>query len=184
MNSVSSESQSSAAPAIGAKTKLKGDLVAEEDLLIEGALNGSAVLKAHKLTIGASGRLHGQALAKVVSVHGQVEGDLYATELLEVKKGAKIKGNLVATRIAFEDGAQLRGSVEMDPEEVQKAIREKFGAQSSAGAPSQPQSAPASSPSATAPSRPVGVPGSGASAPVGSGTQPGGPRPASSTPAG
>ncbi len=127
MNQPLSDTAQSATAVIGSKTRMKGDLSADEDLLIEGNFTGAVILKAHRLTIGAAGHISGRALAKTVTVKGAVEGDLFATELLEVRKGAKIKGNLFAARISFEDGATLRGSVEMDPEAVQKAMREQFG---------------------------------------------------------
>lgn len=125
---------------IGPKTQIKGDLQAEEDLLIEGSFTGTLVLRKHQLTIGAAGRISGTAFANVVIVDGQIEGDLYASERISIRKGAKVKGSILSPRVSLEDGASLRGSVEMDPQEIAQAIKEKFG---EAEKPAAPASAPA-----------------------------------------
>lgn len=112
---------------IGPKTRIKGELQADEDFLIEGSFDGRLLLQKHQLAIGAKGQVEGTAFAHSISVEGQVEGDLYAIERISIRKGAKVKGNVLAPRVSLEDGALLRGTVEMDGEAIRAAIQETFG---------------------------------------------------------
>lgn len=111
---------------IGPKTRIKGELQADEDFLIEGSFDGKLILQKHQLAIGSKGQVEGIAFAHSISVEGTVEGDLYAVERISIRKGAKIKGNVLAPRVSLEDGALLRGTVEMDGEAIRKEIAEKF----------------------------------------------------------
>ena len=114
---------------IGPKTQIKGDLQAEEDLSIEGQFSGTPILRGHQLSIGQQGRITGTAFAKNVIVDGHIEGDLYAVERISIRKGARVQGSILSPRVSLEDGATLRGSVEMDPKAIQEAIETKFGEQ-------------------------------------------------------
>ncbi len=113
--------------AIGAKTQIKGDLQAEEDLLIEGRFSGTLMLRSNQLAIGAQGRIQGTAFANIVIVDGSIEGELYAAERISIRKGARVQGSIYSPRVSLEDGASLRGSVEMDPKAIQEAVKAKFG---------------------------------------------------------
>ncbi len=137
---------------IGPKTHIKGDLHAEEDLLIEGKITGMVVLKSNQLAVGSQGRIVGTAFANVVVVDGTIEGDIYAAERIAIKKSARIQGAVMAPRVSLEDGAHLRGSVEMDPDAIKEAVQAKFG---DLLQPSKPEVKP-SSPVAVPP-RPVAV---------------------------
>ena len=138
---------------IGPKTHIKGDLHAEEDLLIEGKITGMVVLKSNQLAVGSQGRIVGTAFANVVVVDGTIEGDIYAVERIAIKKSARIQGAVMAPRVSLEDGAHLRGSVEMDPDAIKEAVQAKFG---DLLQPSRPEVKP-SSPVAAVPPRTVAV---------------------------
>lgn len=112
---------------IGASTRINGELQADEDLLIEGSFTGTLILRKHTLTIGSHGQVKGTAFANSVTVEGTIEGDLYASERISIRKGAQVKGNILSPRVSLEDGAVLRGSVEMDPEAIKDAIKSEFG---------------------------------------------------------
>jgi len=98
---------------IGSTISIKGDLIGEEDLSIEGRLEGKIELWHHRLTIEKSGRIKGDIHGKVITVEGVVEGNLYAEEQLIVCQSATIRGNLVSPRVAIEDGADFKGSIDM-----------------------------------------------------------------------
>lgn len=138
---------------IGPKTHIKGDLHAEEDLLVEGKITGTVVLKSNQLAVGSQGRIVGTAFANVVIVDGTIEGDIYAAERIAIKKSARIQGAVMAPRVSLEDGAHLRGSVEMDADAIKEAVQAKFG---DLLQPSKPEVKPSSAPTAVPP-RPVAV---------------------------
>ncbi len=112
---------------IGPKTQIKGDLQSDEDLTIEGRFSGTLILRNNQLAIGTQGRVTGTAYANIIVVDGNIEGDLYAVERISIRKGARVQGSILSPRVSLEDGATLRGSVEMDPEAIKEAIKSQFG---------------------------------------------------------
>ncbi len=101
---------------IGASIKIKGDIVGDENLVIEGEVEGQINLANHDLTIGASGTVTANLSAKVVHIHGTVNGDIEGSELVVVSKTGRVLGNIVAPRVTLEDGAQFKGSIDMSPQ--------------------------------------------------------------------
>lgn len=99
---------------IGPKITLKGELTGEEDLLIQGTVEGTIELKGNQLIIGEQGKVRANLVAKVIIIEGFVEGDLIAHERIEVKASSNVKGNLTSDRVTLEDGAQFRGSIDME----------------------------------------------------------------------
>jgi len=98
---------------IGQSIVFKGELTGDEDLEIEGHVDGVVQLANHQLTIGANGRLKAEVNAKSIIVIGQVIGDLIATERIEVHATGAVTGDLRAPRLAVQEGAVLNGSVDM-----------------------------------------------------------------------
>lgn len=99
---------------IGPKITFKGELSGEEDLLIQGTVEGTIDLKGMHLTIGSQGVIKANVSAKTITVEGKVEGDITASEHIAIKSGSRIQGNLKAERVTLEDGAKFRGSIDMD----------------------------------------------------------------------
>lgn len=99
---------------IGPKIRFKGELVGEEDLLIQGHIDGTIDLRDHNLTIGEKGVIRANVLAKTITIEGSVEGDVYGRERISIKSSSKVNGNLVADRVTLEDGAKFKGSIDMD----------------------------------------------------------------------
>lgn len=99
---------------IGPKITIKGELTGEEDLLIQGTVEGTIDLKGNQLIIGAQGTVRANLMAKIIIIEGTVEGDLIGQERIEIKASSNVKGNLIADRVTLEDGAQFRGSIDMD----------------------------------------------------------------------
>jgi cytoskeletal protein CcmA (bactofilin family) len=106
---------------IGPSIHIDGDLRGEEDLLIEGEVNGTVQLRSNGLTVGAQGKVRADVYAHSIYVEGLVEGDLYGTERVHIRKSAQVKGNVISPRVSLEDGAKFKGSIEMDPQAVQNA---------------------------------------------------------------
>lgn len=99
---------------IGAKIRFIGELVGEEDLLIQGSVEGTVDLKGNALTIGKQGVVKANVLAKTVTIEGQVNGDVFGEEKILVKSTSNVSGNLIAERVTLEDGAKFKGSIDMD----------------------------------------------------------------------
>ena len=98
---------------IGKSIVFKGDLTGDEDLHIDGSVEGGIQLANHELTIGDTGRAQAQLYAKSVIVIGNVTGDITATERVELQASATVEGDIHTPRLVIADGAALNGSVEM-----------------------------------------------------------------------
>jgi len=98
---------------MGQSIVFKGELTGDEDLEIEGQVDGVVQLANHQLTIGANGRLKAEVHAKSIVVIGQVEGNLTATERIEIQATGVVSGDLKAPRLNVQEGAVLNGSIEM-----------------------------------------------------------------------
>lgn len=105
---------SSATAVIGPKITFKGEIIGEEDLLVQGTVEGSIDLKGNHLIIGQQGVVKANLMAKTITIEGTVEGDLIGQERIEIKASSNVKGNLIAARVTLEDGAKFRGSIDMD----------------------------------------------------------------------
>jgi cytoskeletal protein CcmA (bactofilin family) len=112
---------------IGKSVVIKGELNGSEDLTIEGHVEGKIELKDHVLTIGPNGKIKAQVHAKSVIVLGEVNGNVTATEKVDIRDGGSVDGDIISPRVAIAEGAHFRGSVDM---------QRKGG-----GAPGQPQPA-------------------------------------------
>jgi cytoskeletal protein CcmA (bactofilin family) len=99
---------------LGPTLKFRGELSAQEDLIVQGSVEGS-ITHTQSLTIGAEGSMKGDIRARVILVDGKVEGDLYATESVNIRATAKVKGNVYAPRVGIAEGAFFQGQVEMQP---------------------------------------------------------------------
>lgn len=116
------------AAVIGPSIHIDGDLRGEEDLVIEGEVNGTVQLKNNSLTIGGQGKVSADVYAQSVYVEGYMEGDLYGSECVSIRKSAQLKGNITSPRVSLEDGARFKGSIEMDPQAVEAALGKQRGA--------------------------------------------------------
>jgi cytoskeletal protein CcmA (bactofilin family) len=102
------------ASVLGPTLKFRGELSAQEDLIIQGSVEGS-ITHTQSLTVGTDGTMKGDIRARVIVVDGKVEGDLYATESVNIRATAKVKGNVFAPRVGIVEGAFFQGQVEMQP---------------------------------------------------------------------
>jgi cytoskeletal protein CcmA (bactofilin family) len=93
---------------------VRGDITGTEDLLIDGSVEGLIQLDERKLTVGATAKLTADINAHDVVVYGSVKGNVRATGRIEIKKDGSIIGNLKTAQIMIEDGADFKGSIEID----------------------------------------------------------------------
>lgn len=110
----SDRSSSSGTARLGAGLHVKGEISGNEDLSIDGTVEGLVHLEDRKLTIGASARVTADVIAREVVVYGNVKGNLRARDRIEIKKDGSVVGDLTTARIMIEDGAYFKGSIEID----------------------------------------------------------------------
>lgn len=109
-----SNKESSQRATIGASVSIKGEISGDEDILIEGAVEGTINLKQNMVTVAKTGKVKANVNGVVINVEGEVFGDLAATEQIVVHKSGRVRGNLTAPRISVEDGARVRGQINTD----------------------------------------------------------------------
>jgi cytoskeletal protein CcmA (bactofilin family) len=97
---------------LGPTLKFKGDLVADEDLIVQGHIEGS-ILHSRAITIGQDGTMLGDIRARRVVVEGRVEGDLYALDGVSVQSTAEVFGSIYAPRVGVMEGAIFNGEIDM-----------------------------------------------------------------------
>jgi cytoskeletal protein CcmA (bactofilin family) len=88
-----------------------GELSSDEDLIIEGTVEGKIAHQNHHLTIGKNGKVKANIRARLITVYGTVEGDLHGDEGVQISATAHVKGNVVAPRVSLEPGARFEGSI-------------------------------------------------------------------------
>jgi cytoskeletal protein CcmA (bactofilin family) len=98
---------------IGKSVVIKGELNGSEDLTIEGHVEGKIELKDHVLTIGPNGKIKAQVFAKSVIVLGEVNGNVTASEKVDIRDGGSVDGDIISPRVAIAEGAHFRGTVDM-----------------------------------------------------------------------
>ncbi len=99
---------------IGPSIHIKGELNGDEDLVIDGRVEGKIELREHNLTIGANGKIKADLHAKTIIIAGEVGGSAFASERVELTPTGRLNGNIVSPRITIADGAHFKGSVDME----------------------------------------------------------------------
>ena len=108
---------------IGPSITITGDVTADEPLTIAGRVDGTVSMTEHSLTIDEGGHVNADVLADTVIVSGHVTGSLDATTRIVIRESAVIDGNLSAPVLSVEDGAQLRGKIDIAGHEKATALR-------------------------------------------------------------
>lgn len=98
---------------VGVGLRIKGQISGNEDLLVDGHMEGSIQLGDRMLTVGSSGELTADVVAREVIVYGDVKGNVAARERIAIKKDGSVVGDLTTGRIVIEDGAYFKGSIEI-----------------------------------------------------------------------
>ena len=98
---------------IGKSVIIKGELSGSEDLYIDGQVEGSISLKNFSLTVGPNGQVKASVESKAIVVQGKLEGNLQASDRVELRKSAVVTGDITTQRIAIEEGAYLKGKVDI-----------------------------------------------------------------------
>ena len=100
---------------LGASIQIKGQVTGNEDLQIDGIVDGPISLKAHELTVGSDAKLTSEIHAGDVIAYGKITGNVHARGRVDIRKDGSITGDISSARISIEDGAYFKGRIEIDP---------------------------------------------------------------------
>ena len=103
---------------IGATIQIKGEVTGNEDLIIDGNVEGNINLKGHNVIIGKNGRVHANIDANNIVVEGELHGDMNGEEKVIIRESGNAHGNIISPRVTLEDGAMFKGSIEMEPHQM------------------------------------------------------------------
>src|SRR5271165_2227438 len=110
---------------IGKSVIVRGELSGSEDLYVDGEVEGSISLRGQSLTIGPNGRVRANLEARNVIVHGRVDGNIQASDRVELRKSASLAGDISTARVAIEDGAFFKGSIDIQKAEPAPRLEPK-----------------------------------------------------------
>jgi cytoskeletal protein CcmA (bactofilin family) len=99
---------------LGESIEVKGKISGEEDLQVDGKVEGPIALQGQRLTVGRTGHLNSEVIAREVVVYGKVHGNLRASDRVEIKKDGSVTGDVITARISIEDGAFFKGRIEIE----------------------------------------------------------------------
>ena len=99
---------------VGPSILVQGDMTGDEDLVIQGRVEGSISLKKNLVTVGKDGRVNATVHAQIIRIEGAVEGELRGREQVIVSRTGTVSGNIVAPRVTLEDGCRFKGAIDME----------------------------------------------------------------------
>jgi cytoskeletal protein CcmA (bactofilin family) len=105
---------------IGPSIFIKGDLTGDEDLVIEGRVEGRVDLKQNNVTVGKNGKVKADVSGRIVTIEGEVDGNVFAQEQAILRQSGAIRGNISAPRVVLEDGSRFKGSIDMEPKDRER----------------------------------------------------------------
>ena len=128
--------------ALGKNVTIKGQIFAREDLTIDGEVEGTVECQEHRLTIGPNARVQAGLKAREIVIHGSIQGNVDATDKIDIKKEAKLVGDIKTSRIVIEDGAYFKGSIDISKAAAAKIMPASSPASSTAQSTPAAQSTP------------------------------------------
>jgi cytoskeletal protein CcmA (bactofilin family) len=132
----------SGSASIGKAVMVKGQIYSREDLYIDGEVEGNVELAEHRLTVGPNGKVKAGIKAREIVALGNIQGNVEATDKVEIRKDARLIGDIKTARIVIEDGAYFKGGIDIirNDGKQQNAPAARAVSQPAAPAP-QPQAA-------------------------------------------
>jgi cytoskeletal protein CcmA (bactofilin family) len=113
---------------IGRTLVIKGEITGSESLYIDGRVEGSITFKDHRVTIGRNGVVNSNISAREVVIMGKVTGNVECSDRVDIRSEGSLTGDVVSARISVEDGAMLRGAVQLTPTEQKQDTPKTMGA--------------------------------------------------------
>jgi cytoskeletal protein CcmA (bactofilin family) len=117
----SPEPDSRNAATVGKSVKIVGQIFTKEDLYVDGDVEGTIESLDNKVTVGPNGRVQAHIKAREVIILGQVQGNVETSDKVDIRKDAKLVGDITTSRISIEDGALFKGSIDIKKAEPKVA---------------------------------------------------------------
>jgi cytoskeletal protein CcmA (bactofilin family) len=105
---------------LGKSVIVKGQIFSREDLTIDGEVEGTVELQEHRLTVGPNGKVLASIKAREIVVLGTIHGNVETTDKIDIRKDAKLVGDIKTARVVIEDGAYFKGNIDIVRAEVPK----------------------------------------------------------------
>jgi cytoskeletal protein CcmA (bactofilin family) len=105
---------------IGKSVTIKGQIFSREDLFVDGEINGTLEAHEHRITIGPNGKVEAGVKAREIVILGTVHGNVEASDKIDLRKEARLVGDIKTSRIIIEDGAFFKGSIDIVRPETPK----------------------------------------------------------------
>ena len=156
LNEPQSDSRGGHSAVLGKSVIVKGQIFSREDLTIDGEVEGTVECQEHRLTVGPNGKVKASVKAREVVVLGTIHGDVETSDKIEIRKDAKLVGDIKTARIGIEDGAYFKGNIDIIRPDTRPAA-----------ATLKPQAVPSTLPPVSTPAMAAGASGTGGSAPLG-----------------
>jgi len=118
---------------IGRTLVIKGEVSGSESLYVDGKIEGTLTFKDHRVTVGRNGVVQANISAREVVIMGKVTGNVECTDRVDIRSEGSLTGDVVSQRISVEDGAMLRGSVQLTPSEQKQDKHEAKAMGAAAG---------------------------------------------------
>ena len=110
---------------IGRSISIKGEISGEEDLIIQGRVEGKIDLKKNNITVDKSGSIKGDIYGKSITIEGEVEGNLFGEKRIVLQPSGVVRGDMRAPAIHLEEGAKFKGNIDMEAwDEKQSTLKE------------------------------------------------------------
>jgi cytoskeletal protein CcmA (bactofilin family) len=144
---------------LGKSVIVKGQIYSREDLTIDGEVEGTVELQEHRLTVGPNGKVTASVKAREIVVLGTIHGNVETSDKIDIRKEAKLVGDIKTARVVIEDGAYFKGNIDIVRPEAAPRPTPAHAAQPAARPAAPPQPQPVTS--APAPTAPVMAAGAG-----------------------
>ena len=129
---------------LGKSVVVKGQILSREDLTVDGEVEGTIEMQEHRLTIGVNGKVRASVKAREVIVLGTLNGNVETGDRIDIRKDAKLVGDIRTARIVIEDGAYFKGNVDIVRAEVPKSAQAASTPKPQPAATNSPANAPVS----------------------------------------
>jgi len=114
------KSSESGCTLIGPSISIKGEITGEDDLTVQGQVEGTIDLKKNHVTIGKTGRIKADVNGRSITIEGEVQGNLFGEERIVLRQSGRVRGDMRAPAINLEDGAKFKGNIDMDSKDKQQ----------------------------------------------------------------
>ena len=120
------KSSESGSTIIGPSISIKGEITGEGDLMVQGQVEGTIDFKNNNVTIDSTGRIKADINARIITIEGEVEGNLLGEKKIVLRPSGRVLGDMRAPAINLEEGAKFKGNIDMEAWDEKQPTLRKF----------------------------------------------------------